>query len=142
MAPYIITTRVDTPVRSLECRRAVATLEEVRNLPEVEGWDTARCTACGHFRDEHASGWCAGCDNGGREPICREWKPDPLAEPFLALPESGGTVGPFPDGTVIEVAPAQPGELRRACPLIFSSDWVRMSDHERVAAYNAAKEGS
>lgn len=111
--PYIITTTTPSGWRSPDTfdgvtrttRRAVATLEEAQRHPEHEGWDSARCENCGHFEAEHESGWCAGCDNGGRdEPdICRTWKSSEIALMFKTLPESGGTVGAFPDGTVIEV---------------------------------------
>jgi hypothetical protein len=58
-----------------------------------------------------------------------------------ALTESGGSVGPLPDGMMIDVeADPHSYKLREACPLIFTSDWLRMSDEERCTAYNAAQE--
>lgn len=52
------------------------------------------------------------------------------------LPEAGGTVGPLPDGTVIEVKRvlAAP-ELARATG-IPRGDWFYMSDAAIVAEYN------
>ncbi len=105
--PYSITTRKHWhgPAAYYPGSHAVATLEEAQRFPEHEGWDAARCEDCGHFEAEHESGWCAGCDNGGRdEPnICRAWRPSEVAALFIALPKTGGTIGPLPDGTVIEV---------------------------------------
>jgi len=87
--PYVITTA--TPLRgepvheSLDriTRTAVATLEEAREAAaEVAG------TA---YSDE----WIMAHANRGTVA--------PLIDAAWDLPESGGTVGPLPDGTVIEV---------------------------------------
>lgn len=61
---------------------------------------------------------------------------------LVGMDPSGGTIGPLSDGTVIEVALTTDGELRAACPLILSSEWIRMSLRERCAAYNARQERS
>jgi hypothetical protein len=57
------------------------------------------------------------------------------------IPESGGTIGPLPDGTLIEVVGGieAGNEMKRACPCIFASDWVRMTEQERCEAFNAAR---
>lgn len=54
----------------------------------------------------------------------------------LAIPESGGTVGPLPDGTVIEVEPTEWGELVHAGRLDRDADDERLI----IDAYNAAQE--
>ena len=52
----------------------------------------------------------------------------------------GGVVMVFGDGTQLEVIPTDMnGVIRHACPLIFSSDWLRMTEDERCAAFNAAQ---
>jgi hypothetical protein len=53
----------------------------------------------------------------------------------------GGVVMVFGDGTQLEVIPVPAdaeGPIRMACPLIFMSDWLRMTEDERCAAFNAA----
>jgi hypothetical protein len=83
--PYIITTLAQcehpdgSPPehgRRIQSRRAVATLEEARQ----------------HARNE--------ADATVRED---EFAPKAAWDAIAALPEAGGTVGPLPDGTVIEV---------------------------------------
>lgn len=80
--PYIITTSepFDAAVhvhRPAFTRRAVATLDEAREKAESAVWSAPGYRSEGDFYLDVAR--------------CRE------------LPESGGTVGPLPDGTVIEV---------------------------------------
>lgn len=54
-----------------------------------------------------------------------------------ALPESGGTVGPLPDGTVIEVGPASEREMLDVIGVKFA---VTAHDSTSVIdAYNAAQ---
>jgi len=84
--PYIITThtRKDAIERSVglaprPSRRAVATLEEAR--------DVAEDAVIGEGRFDNDEAFLAA---------------------IVALPESGGTIGPLPDGTVIEVTPFKP----------------------------------
>ena len=89
--PYIITTiRPDTDygdvpedadpdviaamIEAKDSRRAVATLEEAREAVSDALYEN------------------------GAEPD--SWR---LAEQFDTMPESGGTIGPLPDGTMIEV---------------------------------------
>jgi hypothetical protein len=56
------------------------------------------------------------------------------------IPESGGTVGPLPDGTTIQVEPIQRTELaaHTGCTVV---QWMCSTDDELVAAFNA-KHGS
>ena len=57
------------------------------------------------------------------------WSSDAVTE---TLPESGGTVGPLPDGTVIEVEPASWDDL------VGPGGWnASTSEAEVVDAYNA-----
>lgn len=52
-----------------------------------------------------------------------------------AIPEAGGTVGPLPDGTIIEVAP-----FDRARLLTVTSGDIRQTDAELCNAFNARQE--
>jgi hypothetical protein len=56
------------------------------------------------------------------------------ALPAFEIPESGGTVGPLPDGTVIEVEPVSKLYLGTAVP-----HDRHMTENELLAAYNAAQ---
>lgn len=75
----------------------------------------------------------AACDVIGMEP----WNVKQLA-PFenqvWDLPESGGTVGPLPDGTVIEV------EAVTWSVLAYAAGITSSAGHRIIAAYNAAQE--
>jgi hypothetical protein len=92
--PYIVTTKRQdqhfAEVAEYESRRAVATLEEARQ-----------------------AAWRAhplfGTTNGYAMMKARD-------EITLAFPDSGGTVGPLPDGTVIEVKPISWDDLRDEIP--------------------------
>jgi hypothetical protein len=104
-------------------RRAAATLEE----------------ASGHA-DDHVAGLYYAAQKPGDD-----LPPDYFEHSQKArdLTESGGSVGPLPDGTVIDVEPIRsdrPDPRREACPLIFTSDWLSMSEEDRCAAFNAAQE--
>ena len=57
----------------------------------------------------------------------------PHDDDAIALPESGGTVGPLPDGTVIEVEPSTYDDLADAAEYVGSMD-----DHAAIlASYEA-----
>lgn len=83
--PYIVTTTERGPVEpgidwsnlTSVSRRAVATLEEAKQR--------ATAPVFAHFRAHGPA--------------------QPLYNAIEALPEHGGTIGPLPDGTVIEVEP-------------------------------------
>jgi hypothetical protein len=81
LMPYIVTTKRPAAGPTFVSRRAVATL------------DGRYCPQHGLTRDEHCRA-SLGSDGQGAV-FCQE-----ATRP---LPESGGTVGPLPDGTVIEV---------------------------------------
>jgi hypothetical protein len=115
--PYAITTkrprREGIPVSAADfviaSRRAVATLEEAREE----------------------------CDK-----IVRLRAKDPdeferLIWASMALPESGGTVGPLPDGAVIEVAPTAIGDIAEDAFSDRSIDPNPMTWTEIIDAYNA-----
>jgi hypothetical protein len=53
------------------------------------------------------------------------------------LPESGGTVGPLPDGTVIEVRQIGWWQLRRDASRV-KPDAVYMSEAATIRTFNAA----
>jgi hypothetical protein len=85
--------------------------------------------------------WPCGCDHGTRlvdrravatldeaRAVAFCVMPGGVAE-ALALPESGGTIGPLPDGTVIEVAPM----VWRGAPASSPAEVAAIVD-----AYNAA----
>jgi hypothetical protein len=61
----------------------------------------------------------------------------------VSLAESGGTVGPLPDGTVIEVAPATWRDLAAQASLDIA--WVASADTDEaeiIDAYNAEQEAT
>ena len=66
---------------------------------------------------------------------------DRVSDQLQTLPESGGTIGPLPDGTVIEVKQWRE-EVACAWAHFYGPDGVsRWSDlDEVIAAYNAAQE--
>ena len=130
--PFIVTTKQpDRPHRFSQphvpatygpgpvSRRAVATLEEARVTahdvimagPTVKVADLPRDAVFGY----------AGAHTAIEE-----------------VPESGGSVGPLPDGTVIEVERVSEGELGRAIGLNPGGRILaEMSTAEIIAAYNA-----
>lgn len=56
------------------------------------------------------------------------------------LPEHGGTIGPLPDGTVIEVEPATYEALIAALGITYMAHFRRAhTDAATIAAYNAAQ---
>lgn len=103
--PYIVTAygpNLDQPnVHDGISRRAVATLETARQ----------------HLLDRYGSWWTSGMHES-------------LAREIVTLPESGGTVGPLPDGTIIEVERVSLNDLRTG---IGTFD---MSPAEVIAAFN------
>lgn len=118
MSSYIVTTKrprtrqawPDKPSYALS-RRAVATLEE------------ARRTCLGVLDAAHLQG-------------------SPLAvyRAAVDLPESGGTVGPLPDGTRIEVEQRKRSALYRELPTIVQArfgSWANMTDEQACSAWNA-----
>jgi hypothetical protein len=115
--PYIITThgKADQYGRCpLLSRRAVATLEEARD--RTAGEVAARTSDL--LVAEH------------------------IIRAVDLLPESGGTIGPLPDGTVIEVARVLDQDLVRALPDSVRRDlWRRhaatIPRAELIDAYNA-----
>jgi hypothetical protein len=54
-----------------------------------------------------------------------------------SLPESGGTVGPLPDGTVIEVVPMDEEEMRSYASISGVNDAYERPMTEILDAYNA-----
>lgn len=132
MNPYIVTVKrrgnnvVPRVGRKMEVlsRRAVATLEEARTSAAEAVFE--------HIGYEENLGY----------------RRRPLSTPAFTvachdLTESGGTVGPLPDGTVIEVEKLSPlmlasrcgasGELMMGC--LRSDDWQPL-----LTAYNEAQE--
>jgi hypothetical protein len=117
--PYIITTKRQTPfgraggqtiggpVDVIVSRRANATLEDAR--------ESARDATAAHCGDYALAEW------------------DEMA---LTLPESGGTIGPLPDGTVIEVKWAGLGDLA------FAIGRMLAPDEKIIDAYNAVWAGA
>lgn len=73
-----------------ESRRATGTLGEAREAAADE------VLAVRDALEEHRDEWEQAC-----EPY------DSLVVAALAIPESGGTVGPLPDGTLIQVEPVE-----------------------------------
>lgn len=121
MSPYIVTAKrrwddaaTNTGGFSVESRLAVATLDEARAFVGNEIADVAANT----------NRLYPALDKQHRE-----------------LSESGGTVGPFPDGTVIEVAPTTTDALREAVEISGYGSWPDCdpSDDEIIYAYNAAQ---
>jgi hypothetical protein len=110
LMPYIVTTKRPAAGPTFVSRRAVATL------------DGRYCPQHGLTRDEHCRA-SLGSDGQGAV-FCQE-----ATRP---LPESGGTVGPLPDGTVIEVEQARWIDLIHASTATTDS-----SDQAILDAYNA-----
>lgn len=102
----------------------VTTAERVRpDSPLREGIQTRRAVAT---LDEAREA----CIDAGHPRGMDGWK----------LPESGGTVGPLPDGTTIEVRETDAAELGTALGM-SSHEVLSRTDDELVAAFNAAQEG-
>jgi hypothetical protein len=97
-------------------RRAVATLDETQQ----EVADLVGRLSHAHY---------AGGDWTGRKRTV-----DRLLDAAFYLPEQGGTVGPLPDGTVIEVERVDDSYFDGFRPEMGSLD-------EAIAAYNASQEG-
>lgn len=130
--PYVITTTaVASPGQvygpQWVTRRAVATLDEAHEV--------ASNIACGHGMPKGFGGFARDVDERMAQYL-------PIRYAAGHVPESGGTVGPLPDGTVIDVTPIglqrMVDELRHAMqpiPEIQTTDRV-------VASYNAAQEAT
>ena len=118
--PYIITTTADDPhvgtpamERVTVTRTAVATLDEARDV--VTG-----------IVEE-------------REPFSHKVQ-ETAGSNLSAMRESGGTIGPLPDGTVIEVRPASWHELIAANGGLCGHPITACDDEslaEVIAAFNA-----
>lgn len=123
MTPYIITTTTyppGSPMPSGQSRRAVATLEEAQRAARHEVSESLLRQPEGVFEYDGCGAWESAEANAS------------------VLPESGGTIGPLPDGTVIEVKPATWREIapRRESPGILADEqaaWQR----QVIDAYNA-----
>lgn len=62
------------------------------------------------------------------------WLPSHLARRARCLPESGGTIGPLPDGCIIDVQPITYDEL---AGLVFDrKDYAPMFESDIIDAYN------
>jgi len=114
--PYIITTTeppvgTEVPCGRVVIRTAVATLEEARKATFHTVTDTPGYATCIGFPTDTA-----------------------IAESIL---ESGGTVGPLPDGTVIEVRPISFGALASRAGFAQFSD--ERSHAEIITAFNGAQ---
>lgn len=115
MSPYIVTTSepFDAAVhctRPAFTRRAVATLDEAREVIRQIAWD--------------------------RPPGQTPTPDDAMA--IHALPESGGTVGPLPDGTVIEVEAATYDDLLVGTPGFLNAGMLPARERRPriIEAYN------
>ncbi len=81
---------------------------------------------------------------GGYGAYCihiKEWVA--ICDRIHTFRDKGGVVATFDDGTQFEVIPIPfdgPDPRRAACPLIFTSDWLRMTEQERCDAFNASQE--
>jgi hypothetical protein len=106
------------PTGYIVSRRAVATLEEARIYAST--WITDRWSSSPAF---------ARGDGDLYRPETR-----PMVAQADALPESGGTVGPLPDGTVIEVEVIWWEDLRERAGL--DRDALTL-DAQTIAAFNA-----
>jgi hypothetical protein len=76
-----------------------------------------------------------------------DYVPATMHRQFNCLPESGGTVGPLPDGTRIEVEQRKRSALYRELPTIVQArfgSWANMTDEQVCSAWNAnyAREGA
>lgn len=131
--PYVITTtdtrlHADDPTaefqpgaKPVQTRRAVATLGEAQD------------TTCQMVLAAHAA---------TGQSFNRQWEGWAATE--LYVDESGGTVGPLPDGTVIKVEPTV-NEFGRPDVRGYLRGWhfpASMDDAEILDAYNAAQEAN
>lgn len=129
MSPFIVTTKPDACPEGVEdcrcvgqSRRAVATLDEARDAARD------RVGPLGSFEAVRAA---------------PSWQVDAL-DTITELLESGGTVGPLPDGTVIEVAPVHSGDLwdsLDADTRAFMRCRRDLNIHKIIDAYNHTQEG-
>ncbi len=112
--PYIVHSYIPAGIGRPETRHAVATLEEARDLAatEVEG----------------SPAWI------GTE---YAWNDCPrLTADAENLPAEGGTVGPLPDGYVIDVLRVSDNDLRTELVYVRDIATRYMSEAEVIAAYN------
>ena len=112
--PYVITTKRETgddpyEHEPLVSRRAVATLEEARDLV----WESARSSTF----DPH------------------DWN-----KPINEIPDTGGTVGPLPGGTVIEVESVTWEAIAGVSALSNDLPGRPRTPAEMLDAYNARQE--
>jgi hypothetical protein len=124
--PYIITTTTPDPANTKDYGRFG---DPVPNAPTAMGavrgcWPPRVTRTAVATLDE------------ARKHITRN-APQDLRKRVAALDQSGGTVGPLPDGTVIEVRPVMHVELAREAGL-GRRDTPMMSDAAILAAFNAS----
>lgn len=131
MTPFIVTTK--RPVDAVDCGR-----------PEAprDGWPVSRRAVATLEEARHAAHDVMLGRAGEADPVWPEGSNSANWNAVDRFPESGGTVGPLPDGTVIEV------ESSTAQTLIDSLDvqtlrdlWIRhpacVPLTEIIAAFNA-----
>jgi hypothetical protein len=128
--PYIVTTKRPTGdcawAKVLPAsRRAVATLEDRRGPDGIE--DGARTIAYAQVIDAYG-----GPDRDDASPAETEhlWQ-------AANVPEQGGTVGPLPDGSLIEVARATNAELMPYAGFDVFNDTP--AEAEIIDAFNAGQ---
>lgn len=126
--PYIVTHgyRPPGPGASLEphSRTAVATLDEAR--------DVAHTTIHAAYRAAYPLQPCGLGGEHSDAQRAHRWHNVDVEK----LPDSGGTVGPLPDGTVIEVRRLEWIELARRCEMDCGS-LCAGPNSDVLAAFNA-----
>jgi hypothetical protein len=120
--PYIITTTLRTDDVVADALESVGTRVLFSGVPR------ATRTAVATLEEARAAVWAQVFDSRSRTIDGSE---------VDSLPGSGGTIGPLPDGAVIEVRRVMHAELAREAGL-GRRDTPMMSDAAIVAAFNAS----
>jgi len=120
--PYIITA---TTPRFMESTAGLSRMSPTRTRTAVATLDEARLVASGIWQKR------LGYRKYGPTP-------DDLARyGNWAVPESGGTIGPLPDGTVIEVRLVDLSDLAETVGYIDETDSMDSDQGDILAAFNA-----
>lgn len=143
--PYIVTVKRARPTRCPFCGGPVSASDDYY-CAELCGWDGERASRRAVATLDEAQNIAQeAIDNGPPISSKREWDAwDALYDNVVVLEEPGGTIGPLPDGTLIEVERVDWVDLSRSSAIGEQFVDTRRSPtdigKDIIAAYNAAQE--